>query len=500
MRLFFSAVLLFVPVFLSAQLLTLDQKNLYDNAVLQQGVEIPVSGTADHSLVSICFGEHKQTVEVGQNGVWTAKIPPQKAGGPYTLKVQTYGQICLAQNILVGEVWLVSGQSNADFPLKKFAPHKEWLKDSDYPRIRYIKTTWQPPHMRVPDQWKICSPETAENFSAAGFFFAKALQKSMNNVPVGIIVAAQDGSIIQKWVPENVLKNVPGMPEMMAKHKIAEQNWQAYQQENSRRKKLPENERNSLPELKRPPYPAKMYSTLFNDLVQPLIPFPVKGVIWYQGESDAMFANGYRYRFLLTELIREWRRLWNTELPFLIVQLPPYGNPVLWADLRDSQNYVASREKQISLISTLDIGDTKDIHPPKKEELGSRLASAALHDVYGRKEISGGGPVMESCRTKGNQLEVRFHPGSPIVSSDGQELRGFTLAGEDRKFYPAKAEIKDDYTLVLTSEKVKSPVAVRYAWTVPDKVNFFNRAGNPAPAFRSDDWKLPTQPAPAKGK
>ncbi len=501
MRLLSAAVLLLFSVKLSA--LTLDQAQFFsDNAVLQQGVEMNLSGTGTPgTTVQIHYGTHTEKekrgwvieADVNRYGRWSApKIIQHKAGGPYILTIKDGKQQLQFKNILVGEVWLVSGQSNADFPLKRFAPCQTWLKDSNYPQIRYMKVTWQPPHMRKPDKWNICSPETAGNFSATGFFFAKALQKHLN-VPVGIVVAAQDGSIIQKWVPENVLPNVPGMPDAIKKQKTAEQKWSDYQTEVNRRQKLPETEQKNLPELKRPPYPAKMYSTLFETQVEPLIPFPIKGVIWYQGESNAMFAQGYWYRFFLTELIREWRKRWNNKLPFLIVQLPSYGNPVLWANLRDSQNYVAANEKNISLVSTLDIGDTKDIHPPKKEELGNRLNLFALRDVYEKKDIICRGPVMQSYQKKGSEMIVKFVPESPIVSRDGQELRGFSLAGADKKFYPAKAEIKDNYTLILTSDKVKEPVAFRYAWFVPENVNFFNTAGNPATAFRSDNWKLETQ-------
>jgi len=466
-----------------------------DNAVFQQNAPVKVTGSSDPDAeITLMFGTEKISGKADAKGRWQIVLPAQKSGGPMTLTVSDGKNTKTVSNVMVGEVWLVSGQSNAYFPLKRFKEQcPEWLKDSSYPNIRFMTMTWQPPHMRKPDRWNVCSPETAENFSATGFFFARALQKQ-KNLPVGIIVAAADGSIIQKWLSEDALKKVPGMQEQMAKYGEAVKKWDAYQTEMRRRKTLPEAEQKTLPELKRPGYPVRSYADLFEQYIQPVMPFPVRGVIWYQGEANAMFAQGYPYRFYLREMIRDWRAKWNVpDLPFFVVQLPFYENASIWGDLRDSQRTVSLQEKNVYLVPTLDIGDCKNIHPPKKPELGQRLSLFALKYIYGKNDVICQGPVFRSAVPDNTALVVTFDTDSPIVSSDGQPLRGLFIAGENKTFYPADVTITDGKTLRLSSPKVPKPVAVRYGWRDLDAVNFFNQAGIPAPAFRSDDWKLPTQ-------
>lgn len=473
--------------------LKLDQ--YYDSsAVFQRGVEIPVAGkAAPGAEVKLTFDGRTAAGKADAQGRWRIALPAHDAGGPYALNVSSGAETLSATNVLVGEVWLVSGQSNAFFPVSRFAEKDDWAKDADYPAIRFMTISWQPPHMRRPDKWRTVTPASVMDCSATGFFFARELQKTLK-VPVGVVVAAADGSIIQKWLSEPALQKVPGMQAEMDRHAAAAKVWDEYQAELARRKKLPEEEARTLGELKRPPYPAKSYAGLFETYVEPMIPFPFKGVIWYQGEANAMFAQGYAYRFYLQEMIRDWRARWRTpELPFLVVQLPHYNHSHIWGDLRDSQNFVAAGERNVRIVPTFDIGDMKNIHPPKKPELGARLSLFARQFVYGEDGVRAEGPVFAGVEAKGGELLVKFTSAAPLASSDGEPLRGLTVAGNDGRHVEASVKIIDANTLSLSSPQVKEPVAVRYGWLSPDKTNFADAEGRPAGAFRSDNWKLPTQ-------
>ena len=426
-----------------------------DNAVLQRGVPLPVSGTAaSNAMVTVSMAGSTASATVDAKGRWRAALPPQKAGGPFEMSVTDGTTTLTATNIMVGEVWLVSGQSNAYFPIERFAEKDEWLKDADYPKIRFIMTTkthlaW---HLK-PDSWRVATPRTIEKCSATGFFFAKELQPSVD-VPVGVVVAAVDGSVIASWQTD-----------------------------------------------------GDNYRNYIENPLEPLVPFPVKGVIWYQGESDGMFAKGYNYRFQLQKLIRDWRARWNApEMPFLVAQLPYFKAYDLWHEVRDSQNWVAAHEKGVHVVPTLDIGDLNNIHPPRKPELGRRLSVFARKYVYGETELHPEGPVFRGAEVNPEnpgEMLVHFNTYSPITSSDGQPLKGFKVGGKmfgRLSFQTATVRIVDSNTVAVSSANVKEPIAVRYGFSNSDTVNFFDAEGNPAGAFRSDTFKLPTQPAETNGE
>lgn len=424
----------------------------YDsNAVLQRGVTLPISGTADWGkTVSVTFnGQTLSTTATIEGpfkdngeGRWTVNFPAMEAGGPYTLSVTDGTKTLTATNILVGDVWLVSGQSNAYYPIERFAAKDEWAKDADYPKIHFIMAgenhyEW----ILNPKPWQVASSETIGKCSATGFFFAKELQKSVD-VPMGVCVAAWDGSWIKQWMPG-----------------------------------------------------GQHYESMLNNRLEPLMPFPVKGVIWYQGESDGMFARGFEHRYDLQKMIQDWRQRFNSpELPFLVAQLPHFGAYFLWYEIRDSQNWVAAHEKNVYVVPTLDIGDLKDIHPPRKPELGKRLSAFARKYVYGEKNVNPEGPVFRSVESKDGELIVRFKVNSPIKSSDGNPLNGFQVSGGEKdKFHKAVVRIVDGETLAVSSPEVKAPVAVRYGCVNEEHVNFFDSDGYSAAAFRSDSFKLPTE-------
>lgn len=473
-----------------------------DNAVFQQNIEKhPFRGYAPAgSKVEVQFRGTTASVVADEKGEWCVYLPSGKAGVDFELKAVCGGEILLAKNIAVGEVWLVSGQSNAEFELRRFKDGAEWAKDSAYPLIRFQRQTWQPPHMRTDDRWQVLDEKTAMNFSATGFFFSKELFKK-HNVPVGIIVAAAGGSIINKWLPANALEQIP-----YAKEKLIEplkraraaypEKLKAYEAEMAKRKGLSKEEIAKLPKLRKPHPPMQLYSTLFNERVARLAGHPVKGAIWYQGEADAMFAGGYIYREYLEGLIKSYRNHFGIkDLPFLIVEIPYYGNHHIWSDLRDSQKFVTDKMDNAYLVTILDLSDLKDIHPPRKAELGTRLMLAAERFVY-KKNITGTGPVYESMKVEGDTIVLSFKAdsiGGGLCAVDGKPLRGFTIADKNKKFVPANAEIKGN-TVVVSAPNIKEPAAVRYGWNPPnDGVNFFNKAGLSCGMFRTDNFKLPTQ-------
>lgn len=473
-----------------------------DHAVFQQNIEKhPFHGYAPAgSSVEVQFRGKTAETTANEKGEWCVYLPSGPAGTGFELKAVSNGKTILAKDIAVGEVWLVSGQSNAEFAVKKFKDGKEWAKDSAYPNIRFQRQTWQPPHMRKDDQWRVLDETSALDFSATGFFFAKELHKKQN-IPVGVIVAAANGSIINKWIPEDALAEIPFAKAKLIDPQIKAQNTypeklKAYEAEVAKRKNMTPEEVKKLPKLKKPHYPYKSYSGLFRERIAHLVGLPIKGVIWYQGEADAMFAGGYIYREYLEALVKSYRKHFQIEdLPFLIVEIPYYGHHHIWSDLRDSQKFVADKMKNVHLVSILDLGDEKDIHPPRKPELGTRLLLTAHKFVYGN-DIIATGPVYESMTVDGNRVILRFKKdslGGGLCSKDGAPLRGFRIAAKDGKFTDAGAVIEGD-TVIVSSPKIKAPAAVRYGW-YPSKegVNFYNKAGLPSSMFRTDNFKIPTQ-------
>ena len=430
--------------------------------------------------MEVQFRDGKAIVTADQNGQWCAYLPTGSAGTGFELKATCNGKTLLAKDIAVGEVWFVSGQSNAEFPLKKFKDGALWAKeDSNYPQIRFQRQTWQPPHMRKDDTWQVLDEKSAMNFSATGFFFAKELHKT-HKVPVGIIVSAVGGSVINKWVPEDVLATIPHaksrLIEPLQKSRAAyPEKLKKYEAELAERKAMNPEEAKKLPALRRPIPPMRLYSNLFDQLVGRLAGHPVKGTIWYQGEADAMFAGGYIYREYLKALILSYRKHFkNDALPFLIVEIPYYGSHMIWSDLRDSQKYICDSMTGVYLTSILDLGDEKDIHPPRKAELGERLMLTAEKFVYG-KDIVATGPVYESMSINGDKIVLRFKAasiGGGLCAKDNAPLRGFVITGKNGKAANATAVIEGD-TVVVSAESIKDPVSVRYGWYPPKGgVNF----------------------------
>ncbi len=443
-----------------------------DGVVLQQGKECPIWGTADPGEELVVSLSHKpmpnvtegeaQTVTADKDGKWMARLEgvgkKVPVGGPYelsVLSVKTKKDVVL-KNVYVGEVWIASGQSNMEWPVNAATGAAEAKKTAGNPKLRLFtvkKTAADTPQTTVPvddynGKWLEANEKTIGPFSAVAYFFGRDLQKALD-VPVGIIHTSWGGTASEEWTSMKVLD---AHPVHKGKH----------------------------------PRQSKLY----NGMIAPLIPYAIKGAIWYQGESNAGRAELYRSGFPL--MIQNWRDDWKQgDFPFLFVQLAPYApqgeqpDPD-WARLRDAQLETTRKVKNTAMAVITDVGEVKDIHPKKKEPVGHRLALAAEALAYGKK-VEYSGPEYDKLTVDGNKAVLSFtHLGGGLEAKDGA-LTGFTIAGEDKVFHPAEAEIKGD-TVVVSSKDVAKPVAVRYGWANNPIVNLWNKAGLPASPFRTDDW------------
>ena len=476
-----------------------------DNMVLQQGMRLPIWGWADDGeKVTVTF-RGKKASATARNGKWMVKLPSQKAGGPDTLAVEGKNKIDV-RNVVVGEVWICSGQSNMEFPLGRSFESEKDIATSANPNIHLFTAPQLKADAPVDDvkaNWEKCDPNTVKNFSAVAYYFGRDLQKA-RGVPIGLIHTSWGGSPAEVWVREAVLAANPEY-----KHDILDSyagqlkgyeaqrvNWEKEAEELKKEGKQPTGRKPS------PPWkPAELY----NGMIAPLIPYAIKGAIWYQGESNA--SRAWQYRTLFPDLIRNWRQDWGQgDFTFLAVELAPWDRNKKrsleaitaapgdseWAELREAQLLSTKVLPKVGLAVITDVGDKDDIHPTKKEPVGARLALRARGISYGEK-IEHSGPLYRSMQLKGDKIILRFDQVDGGLEARGGRLRGFAICGEDRKFVWANAEI-DNGKVVVSSPQVDKPVAVRYGWADYPVVNLFNSAGLPASPFRTDDFEVTTAP------
>lgn len=469
-----------------------------DNAVLQQDTPVPVWGTAaDNEKVTVQL-DGQQVSTTAKDGKWMVQLPSHKAGGPFTMTITGQNTNSFT-NILVGEVWVCSGQSNMEFRLNGASNAVTEIQSANYPQLRMFtvnhKTALNPCD-EVVGKWMVCTPDTAAAFSAVGYYFGRDLLKA-KSVPVGMIHSAWGGTPAQAWTsfsgfsmsPElkfysDALTNsVADYCKALEAYRTVLDDFYAPGSSAPTAPPWPTNLPTSGPVS---PFDGKASmpqtpTVLYNGMIAPLLPYAIRGVIWYQGESNA--AQAKLYRTLFPAMIADWRQKWGRgDFPFLFTQIAPFsGQP---PEIREAQLLTLGKSTNTAMAVTTDAGDANDIHPKKKEPVGQRLALAARAVAYGEK-IEYSGPLYESMRIDGNKVILNFsHTGSGLLAKDG-ELKGFTIAGTDGKALPAKAEIVGS-TVVVSSDSVLAPVAARYGWTnVPD-VNLYNREGLPASPFRTD--------------
>ena len=469
-----------------------------DHMVVQRAMPVHVWGWADPGeAVSVTFRGQEASALASADGKWEVYLEPAAAGGPYDLSVKGNNSIQI-EDILVGDIWVGSGQSNMVWPLQRSNDAEKEIAAAQYPGIRYFKvalTTADDRKDDVEGEWRIVTPETAGELSGVGYFFARHLHKELG-VPFGIVQSAWGGTPAEAWTSSRTLAAEPSLAEMVTEFKAAaEAAKPAYEARLAAWEKLAATAKAAGKEAPRQPAQprelrgAHTPAALFNAMIAPLTSFPIRGVIWYQGENNAGRGQGLLYRRLFRSMIEDWRREWGQgAFPFLLVQLANYGRvpeTSTWAELREAQA-MALGLVGTGMAVTIDIGNPTDIHPRNKQDVGLRLALAARAIAYGEQDLEYSGPAFRQATREGSALRLWFdHVGSGLQARNG-ELVGFEVAGSDGKFAEADARIAGN-TVVLTSADVKMPVQARYAWAADPKANLFNGAGLPASPFRTMD-------------
>ena len=475
-----------------------------DNMVLQQGKAVPIWGWADPCetvTVTGSWGSGKWEATADQDGKWMVKIDSGKAGGPCEMTVAGKNTLTV-KDILVGEVWVCSGQSNMEFTVKQANNSAEEIADSNnYPQIRSFNVGHKviyTPMYNCGGKWQVCSAQTAGNFTAVGYFFGRELNKQLN-VPVGLIHTSWGGTPAESWMSKEYLENDPNFQPILKRFEETSANIvelkKKYQEERQKydaiAPKLKAEGKPLPPRPEEPIGPGHAYSPtgLYNGMIVPILPYGIRGAIWYQGESNAWRA--YQYRTLFPAMIKNWRDAWGQgDFPFLFVQLANYMEPEPqpvesdWAELREAQLMTLS-VPNTGMAIAIDIGEP-DIHPKNKQDVGKRLALWALAKTYG-KNIVYSGPICKSMKVDGNKAILTFDNVGGGLMAKGDSLKGFAIAGTDRKFVWADAKIEGN-TVVVSSDNVGVPAAVRYAWAINPVCNLYNKEGLPATPFRTDTW------------
>jgi sialate O-acetylesterase len=474
-----------------------------DHMVLQQGIPVPVWGWADDGESVTVHFRNQDVTATAQSGKWMVRLKRLKTGGPDVMTIAGKNRIEL-KDVLVGEVWICSGQSNMELRLKQSYQPENDIASSANPKIRLLtveKVRSDRPLDDVKGTWRECGPDSVPDFSAVAYYFGRSLQKA-RNAPVGLIHTSWGGSPAEVWMSDKALK---ARPEYSSIFDSYSQAWKRYEAEKERfeqSRKNPEATANTpAPRAPRAPWRP---SELYNAMIRPLIPYAVKGAIWYQGEANAGRAR--QYRTLFPDLIRNWRNDWQEgDFTFLLVQLAPWdkdkkrsleqiaATPVEsdWAELREAQLLTTKTVPYVGMAVITDIGEKDDIHPKKKQPVGERLALAARAIAYREKLVSSG-PVFKKMTVKGNESILKFDNAGPGLEARGGELQGFAICGPDKKFVWAKARINGKQVIV-SSPAVSQPVAVRYGWADFPIVNLWNRSGLPASPFRTDDFPMITK-------
>lgn len=473
-----------------------------DHMVLQQEKSAAVWGWADAGEeVTVTLDKATASTKAGANGKWSVKLPPVPVGGPYTLNVKGKNAVTV-NDVLVGEVWLCSGQSNMamqvsrsnDFPKEKAAATNNLIRV-----YTVARNPQRAPVDDAPGSWVVCSPEKVGQFSATAYFFGREIQPVLQ-VPVGLINSSYGGTDIAAWTSEEAQMPIPELKSQFeawaqrdqtydpAKAQVAYEKAHAAWKEKAAAAKTAGKTAPRAPT--KPIQPSKDQNhpaNLFNGMIMPVLPYTVRGMLWYQGEHNTRDeASGKLYATQMALLIKDWRTRWGDEFPVGIVQLPNFiRQGEGWSLVRESMLKTAQADPKVGLAITIDAGDPNDVHPTDKQTVGKRLASWALASVYGKTGFAASGPLPAGHDIKGNSIVVKFAHAHGGLKAKGETLTGFTIAGEDGKFVPATAKIEGD-TIVVTSPEVARPTAVRYAWQDNPTCNLYNGAGIPASPFRTD--------------
>ena len=475
-----------------------------DNVVLQRNTEVPVWGWADEGeKVTVEFAG--QTVSaVSQNGKWMVRLKPLKENStPQEMKVTGKNTISI-KNILVGEVWICSGQSNMEWALSRSTGGEEASAASTNDQLRIFNVphnVQMKPVDNVNAKWVLSEPKTTKMLSAVGYWFMSKLQKELN-VPVGFINVAFGGTVIESWMSQEAMNAMPVKDKNMdlatMKAEYDKKELELKPIRDAWQKAVDSCKINKLPTPVRPavlPSEFKGATTIYNGEICPIVPYAVKGIAWYQGESNGYVNRADTYYDLLPAMIKLWRTDWKRDdLPFIIFQITPNRKPQ--TDPNEKSGIAIVQEAQLktcltvpktALVITMDVAES-DVHYKNKQPIGERAMKAALNLAYG-KNVEYCGPVYKSLKIEGDKAILEFNHFGAGLTQKGDTLKGFVMAGADKKFYFAEAKITGN-TIVLSSKNVPKPVAVRYGWADFPSVNLFNKEGIPASPFRTDDWNV----------
>jgi sialate O-acetylesterase len=482
-----------------------------DHMVLQRDKPLVIWGWAQpNETVSVTLGEASGQGQANERGEWKVVLPAMKAGGPFVLKVSGSSSVEFA-DVMIGEVWLCSGQSNMEMGMGMIRDSQKEIAEANNPQLRLLLVTrkWDAlPQTNIDGEWKLCSPKSIaeggwSGFSAAAYFFGRELQQKLG-VTVGLIESSWGGTRIESWTPPEGYAATPELSQEYERVELADPTTTQHQER--LKQTLDEMERwvtaarqamenhNLVPSM--PVFPAELLAphdlqnptALYNGMVHPLVPYALRGAIWYQGESN--MGEGMHYADRMKALIRGWRALWQEgDFPFYFVQIAPYnygGKPETEAEIWEAQDAAARSIPNSGMAVINDIGDLTNIHPKDKQDVGHRLALLALANTYGYDKLVSSGPTFKSFAIDGNKLRVNFdNTAEGLSSRDGKPLDWFEIIDADEGgFVKADAQI-DGASVVLSAPGVKNPVAMRFAWSMLAEPNLVNSAGLPAGAFRA---------------
>jgi len=473
-----------------------------DHAVLQRDKPVTVWGKAQPgSSVRVSFKEKSAQAVADDRGRWQMTLPALPGGESGELIFESGDERVVSKDVIVGDVWLCTGQSNMEWTVKKSDNATAEIAAGNFPEIRQFKVLTgvsARPEESVRGKWVVCSPETVGDFTALGYFMARNLLK-VTGQPQGLINASWGGTAIETWLSQDAIAADPALAviqerwdKVVAAYPAAKAKFDRTMAEWEEKKKAAAREGKEFtqPKPKAPEGGPKSrgVSGAYNAMIHPLAPYTVRAAIWYQGEANWKYPT--QYGGLLKALIKDWRVKWNdAELPFVIVQLPAYGGEgnVCWPYIREGQAGAVTSLPPAGLLVTVDLGEAKEIHPPNKQVFGERLARTVRRTVFG-EDLDDQGPVILSATPEGSAMRVRVEEKGRIVLREQPPVLGaFELAGADRVFHPATARL-EGRDLIVSSPAVPAPVALRYAWREFPKPCLFDDQGLPAAPFRTDDW------------
>jgi sialate O-acetylesterase len=454
--------------------------------ILQRDAKVPVWGWADAGEeVTVSFQGQTKTAKPDEKGKWSVTLDPLKVGEAEKMTVKGKNEVGL-DDVLVGEVWVCSGQSNMEWPITASIDPDLEAGAANFPKIRLLQIPNVPmgtPQEKCGGQWQVCSADSVRGFSAVGYFFGRQLHETLG-VPVGLIASDWGGTPADTWTSPEGFAATPDLKPILDRAAGQLQQYEANKDKPGADGKKPADPRLN------PHYP----SSLYNGMIAPIAGYGIRGAIWYQGESNA--GRAYQYRLLMPTMIQSWRTAWKQgDFPFYQVELANFMAPKTepgdsaWAELREAQYIATTAIPNVGRACIIDIGAEKDIHPKDKQNVGKRLARLALNRDYGRKEIVAHGPQYKSSEFKDGKATIKFDTAGPkLISYYGQPLRGFAIAGEDKQWKWAEAKITGPDTIEVSSGDIKEPKAVRYNWADNPSGTLYNETYLPAYPFRTDDW------------